>query len=242
VAARKLVVSTYLQYILIALGAVLLVTFVRQIGGVLLTFFMAAILAYALNPLVRLLEGWRIPRVLAVLGVFAALVVITLAGLLILIIPAVRQVQNLIQDPSMILDGIAALVGRAEKLPYVGERVAELDQEALLGFVRANAPSPGTVLDGALGFLGGVFGVFGTILNLFLTLIVSIYFLLDRERIERALLRAIPETVREQAVELYHATERTLVSYLKAQLLLCGLRGPASRRVASVSSNNGVAV
>jgi hypothetical protein len=36
--ARKLVVSTYLQYIALALGVVLLVAFVRQVGGVLLTF------------------------------------------------------------------------------------------------------------------------------------------------------------------------------------------------------------
>ena len=36
VPARKLVVSTYLQYILLAVGVVLLVAFVRQIGGVLL--------------------------------------------------------------------------------------------------------------------------------------------------------------------------------------------------------------
>src|ERR671917_1410470 len=50
VSTKKLVVSTYLQYILIALGALLLLTFVRQIGGVLLTFLLATILAYALNP------------------------------------------------------------------------------------------------------------------------------------------------------------------------------------------------
>ena len=63
---RKLVVSTYLQYILIAVGFLLLVVFVRQLSGVLLTFLMAAILAYALNPVVRRLEQLRVPRILAV--------------------------------------------------------------------------------------------------------------------------------------------------------------------------------
>ena len=57
VTAKKLVVSTYLQYILIALGVLLLFTFVRQLSGVLLTFLLAAILAYMLNPLVRIIEG-----------------------------------------------------------------------------------------------------------------------------------------------------------------------------------------
>src|SRR3712207_7437641 len=59
VPAKKLVVSTYLQYILIAVGVFLLVVFVRQLSGVLLTFLMAAVLAYALNPLVRRLEQLR---------------------------------------------------------------------------------------------------------------------------------------------------------------------------------------
>jgi predicted PurR-regulated permease PerM len=51
VSAKKLVVATYLQYVLIALGALLLFAFVRQLGGVFLTFLLAAILAYVLNAL-----------------------------------------------------------------------------------------------------------------------------------------------------------------------------------------------
>ena len=58
---RRLVVSTYLQYILIAVGAFLLVVFVRQLSGVLLTFLIAAILSYVLNPPVRRLERCSIP-------------------------------------------------------------------------------------------------------------------------------------------------------------------------------------
>src|SRR3712207_5686109 len=100
VSAKKLVVSTYLQYILIAVGFVVLVVFVRQLSGVLLTFLMAAILAYVLNPVVRHLERLRIPRVGAVVGVFAALVLAVVAALLVLIIPAVGQVQALIQNPA----------------------------------------------------------------------------------------------------------------------------------------------
>lgn len=223
--AKKLVISTYLQYIFIVLGALLLFAFVRQLGGVLLTFLLAAILAYALNPVVRLLEGWRIPRVAAVLGVFLALVAAVLAALLVLILPAVGQVQALVQNPEVLTDGVAGLVERTQELPYVGEQISSVDQAVLSEFVRSNAPSAGQVLNGALGFIGGVFGVFGTILNLFLMLIVAIYLLLDRERITRATLSVVPETVREQTVELFHVVEDTLIKYLKAQLLLCGIMG-----------------
>ena len=173
---KKLVVSTYLQYILIALGALLLLTFVRQIGGVLLTFLLATILAYALNPLVRRLEAWRIPRVVAVLGVFMALIVAVWTALLVLIIPAVGQVQALIQNPTVLTDGVTRLLSWAqEELPYVGDQVATIDQAAIIGFAQSNAPSAGQILNAALGFVGGVFGVFGTMLNLVLMLIVSVY-------------------------------------------------------------------
>jgi predicted PurR-regulated permease PerM len=63
VSVKKLLVSTYLQYILIALLILLLFAFLRRLSGVLLTFLLAAILAYVLNPVVRRLEEWHIPTV-----------------------------------------------------------------------------------------------------------------------------------------------------------------------------------
>jgi predicted PurR-regulated permease PerM len=225
VSAKKLVVSTYLQYVLIALGALLLFAFVRQLGGVLLTFLLAAILAYVLNPLVRLLEGWRIPRFVAVIGVFVALVAAVSAALLVLIIPAAGQVHDLVQNPEVLAEGATRLLNRAQELPYVGEQIATTDQAELEQFVQSNAPSAGQIFSGAMGFIGGVFGVFGAVLNLVLMLIISIYLLLDRERIGRATLRAVPATIRNQTVELFHAVEGSLVKYVKAQLLLCAIMG-----------------
>jgi predicted PurR-regulated permease PerM len=225
VSAKKLVVSTYLQYVLIAVGFFLLLVFVRQLSGVLLTFLMAAILAYVLNPVVRRLERLRVPRAVAVVGVFAVLVFGAVVALLMLVIPAVGQVQSLVQNPEALGGRANALVGRLQELPYVGERIAGIDEQAITQFLQSNAPSAGQLLSVATGFIGGVFGVFGTVLNLLLMLIVSIYLLLDRERITRAVLGAIPETVRDHAVELFHAVERTLIKYLRGQIALCAIMG-----------------
>ena len=222
---RKLVVSTYLQYILIAVGFLLLVVFVRQLSGVLLTFLMAAILAYALNPVVRRLEQLRVPRILAVVGVFVALILSVVAALLVLIIPAIGQAQTLIQNPEALIERANSLVERAQELPYVGDRIARIDEQAVTQFVQSNAPSAGQALRVTTGFIGGIFGVFGTVLNLLLMLIISIYLLLDRERLTRALLGAIPETVRDHAVELFYAVERTLIKYLRGQFVLCAIMG-----------------
>jgi predicted PurR-regulated permease PerM len=230
--AKKLVVSTYLQYIVLAVGVVLLAGFVRQLSGVLLTFLAAGVLAYALNPVVRGLERWRVPRALAVVGVFLVLIFVVVAALLVIVVPAVGQVQSLIQNPQAIVRRANGLVEQAQGWPYVGEYVTELDQDRVLQLLRANAPSAGQVFDVATGVIGGVFGVFGTLLNLLLMVLVSVYLLLEREKITRALLRTIPEMVREQSLELFHAVEQTLVKYLRGQFLLCALMGAIGAAIA----------
>ena len=222
---RKLVVSTYFQYIALAVGIILLVSFVRQISGVLLTFLAAGVLAYALNPLVRRLEGLRVPRALAVLGVFVVLILVTVVTLLLIIVPAVGQVQVVVRSPQDLVDRVIDQVNRLQNLPYVGQYMAGLDQDRILQLLKANAPSAQQLANVATGVIGGVFGVFGTVFNLLLMVLVSIYLLLEREKITRALLGTIPETVREQSLELFYAVEQSLVKYLRGQLLLCALMG-----------------
>ena len=223
--ARKLVVSTYLQYIVLAVGVVLLVSFVRQISGVLLTFLAAGVLAYALNPLVRRLERLGIPRVIAVIGVFLVLIIVVVVTLLLIIIPSVGQVQIVIRNPQDLVDQGIRQLNRLQNIPYVGQYVSALDQDRILQLLKQNAPSAEQVANVATGVIGGVFGVFGTIFNLLLMVIVSVYLLLEREKITRALLGTIPETVRDQSLELFYAVEHTLIRYLRGQLLLCAIMG-----------------
>jgi predicted PurR-regulated permease PerM len=223
--ARKLVVSTYLQYIALALGVVLLVSFVRQVGGVLLTFLAAGVLAYVLNPLVRRLEELRVPRVMAVIGVFVVLALVVVVTLLLIIVPSVGQVQIIIRNPQDLVDQVIALANRVQKIPYVGRYVAELDQDRILQLLKQNAPSAQQVANVATGVIGGVFGVFGTIFNLLLMVLISIYLLLEREKFTDALLGTVPRAVRDQSLELFYAVERSLVKYLRGQLLLCAIMG-----------------
>jgi predicted PurR-regulated permease PerM len=225
VSARKLVVSTYLQYIVLAVGILLLVSFVRQVSGVLLTFLAAGVLAYTLNPLVRRLEGLRIPRVIAVIGVFLVLIFVVVVTLLLIIVPSVGQVQIVVRNPQDLVDQVIALLNRIQNVPYVGRYVAELDQDRILQLLKTNAPSAEQVANVATGVIGGVFGVFGTLFNLLLMVLVSVYLLLEREKITRALLNTIPETVRDQSLELFYAVEQTLVRYLRGQIFLCAIMG-----------------
>ena len=70
--------------------------FVRQLSGVLLTFLMAAILARS-QPRCVVSSQLRVPRILAVVGVFVALISVVAA--LLVLNPAIGQAQTLIQNP-----------------------------------------------------------------------------------------------------------------------------------------------
>jgi predicted PurR-regulated permease PerM len=224
--ARKLVVSTYVQYIVIALFAVLLFGAVRQISGVLLTFIFAGVLAYALNPLVRMLEHRRVPRFVAVIGSFLVLIGVVVVSLVALVFPAVDQVTTLAQNPQQVADAFLGVLDRARELPYVGQQIGrQIDQGDPQAFVRLAeraAPSPGAVLNVTTGLVGSVFGL---LLNLVLAVIIAAYLLLDRERIGRGTMSVVPETIREQTVELFHAVEGSLVKYVRGQVLLCLIMG-----------------
>jgi predicted PurR-regulated permease PerM len=165
------------------------------------------------------------PRALAVLGVFLVLILVVVVALLLIIVPSIEQVQIVVRNPQDLVDQLIAVVNRVRDIPYVGRYVAELDQDRILRILKQNAPSAEQVANVATGVIGGVFGVFGTIFNLLLMVLISIYLLLEREKITRAMLHLIPETVRDQSLELFYAVERSLVKYLRGQLLLCAIMG-----------------
>jgi len=135
---------------------------------------------------------------------------------LVLIVPGVGRVQSLVQNPEVLTNGAAGLLDQAWGLLSVGEQIGVVDQVKLTRLVQSSAPSPGQLLSVTLGFILGAFGV---LLNLLLMLLISVYLLLDRERISTATLNFVPAVIRDQTIELFHAVESTLIKYLRGHLL-----------------------
>ena len=135
---------------------------------------------------------------------------------LVLIVPGAVRVHSPLQNPEILTNWAAGLLDQARGLPYAGEQIGVVDQVKLRRLVQSNAPSPGQLLSVTLDFILGAFGV---LLNLLLMLLISVYLLLDRERISTARLSFVPATIRDQTIELFHAVESTLIKYLKGQLL-----------------------
>ncbi|HVZ42773.1 MAG TPA: AI-2E family transporter [Ramlibacter sp.] len=194
----------------------------RALGPVLTPFIVAAVLAYALTPLVDRLAAsgrGRMPRALAAL-VVELLFLFALACIFLLVVPVVAKELPLIrQQLPTVLDRLDAAV--APWLNQFGFRVS-LDlasmKERLLGYLNANwstaFPSLWTSLK-----LGGSVAL--TVLgNVLLVPVALFYLLLDWKPFVARVLELVPPRARPGVDSFTAECDQVLGQYLRGQLLV----------------------
>lgn len=209
-----------------------LIWLLRHLSAVLIPFAVAFLLAYLINPLVRLVQkrvGRRVPSVL-----------LTLTGLLLTLICALRMIVPLIAAEvgamGRDLRRLAAgdWVAQANRLlpETVVERVREFaesgDWEAyfsgqdllpmLEDAVRRVMPGVWGVISGAAGLLVGALGL--TVFLLYL-----VFLLLDFERFREAWPDLLPERVRAPVREFVEDFNEHMKRYFRGQAMVAGIVG-----------------
>jgi predicted PurR-regulated permease PerM len=197
-------------------------------------FLVAAIVALLLNPLVRALARARIPR-----GFGVAIVYLTFAaGLVIAVVALATVVVDQSQSAS---DRIDAYVTNEDG--RTGNTAAERDIDRLqawlddhrLGRIRIEEEgrsfvegldiegSTRTAIDWAEG---AALGIFAFLFGLVLVLVVSIYMLLDFNRLHHALDRRFPPP--PGSLSLLPSVEAAVGGYVKGQLLVSAIIGTSA--------------
>lgn len=190
------------------------------LGPVLMPFVVAAVLAYALNPVVRALErmgGAFMPSVLAVLIVEIGFLVLVLAVLTLLVPIVVTEL------PQM-RDKLPTLLERGQKvlapwLASLGVQVS-LDPASLKAFVLQNIDlSMGEGLTKALASLriGGSMAL-AVVGNLVLIPVVLFYLLIDWRHVVRHMHSLVPIKMRSAVDSFVHECDLVLGQYLRGQL------------------------
>ncbi len=190
------------------------------LGPVLMPFVVAAVLAYALNPLVRGLERVSkrlIPSLVAVLLVEVGFLVLVVA-VFTLLIPIVVTELPLMRDklPTLLQRGQAFL---APWLAGLGVQVS-LDPESLKAFVLQNVDvSVGDGVAKALASLriGGSVAL-AVIGNLVLIPVVLFYLLIDWHHVTRHIHSLVPMKMRPAFDSFMHESDQVLGQYLRGQL------------------------
>ena len=202
--------------------AALLVLALWLLGPVLTPFVVAAVLAYALTPLVNKLDAMgkgRTPRVLAVL-VVELLFVLAALGLVLLILPIVaKEVPLMRQQIPLLVDRISN--GLTPWLAQFGIK-AGIDVDSLkavaLGYLNANYGEMFSSVLSSLKLGGSV--ALALIGNAVLIPVALFYLLMDWDKFVSRLLELVPPPMRSAFDSFTDEADSVLGQYLRGQLLV----------------------
>lgn len=207
----------YLALAALALGLARLLT------SVIVTALIAYTLAFLVHPVLAWLEQRRVKRMFGVLLV----VMVLLAVVLLLAWTVLSQVVSLVGElPALaarLPDLVGGLLKRLSSVPGLENAQQQfttfLTQEAQQ--LRNNlGPTFQRLLTSGGTVLGGVVSVVGWLGQGVLVLILSIYFMLDYDRVGQGLLRVLPLAWQPTATQLSEDTALSFGGYLRGQLLI----------------------
>ena len=196
-----------------------LALFVWLLAPVLMPFLVAAVLAYALHPLVERLAAQRVPRVVAVALVEVAALVAMLAVLLLIVPILSKQLPLLREQIPLFAERLNN--GLSPWLARLGIEVA-LDTASIKAFVFKYLDANfeewiATALSSAR--IGGsiVLAVFG---NLLLVPMVLFYLLMDWPNLLRRIASLVPPRMVARVSGFFGECDAMLGQYLRGQLLV----------------------
>lgn len=205
-----------------ALIAVITALVLWLLGPVLTPFVVAAILAYALTPLVDRLDkmgGGRVPRVLAVVLV-EILFIVAMLGVMLLIVPILaKQMPQLSEQVPVLLEGLNASLKPLLAMVGVDSSLDVASIKAfLLKYLSANFEDTFGSIMSSVKVGGSVaFAIFG---NAILIPVVLFYLLMDWSRIVRQVVQFVPPRLRGSYDSFTSEADAVLGQYLRGQLLV----------------------
>lgn len=169
-----------------------------QVRGLILTLLLCFIFMEGLSPAVNWLQKFKIPRVVAILVVYAIIIAaisFSVAGL----VPAlVEQLTNL----------AAALPNAIKNINLWGLSAVDLSSQ-----LKILENIPGSIANTA-------FSIFSNAISVFVFFVITFYLLLERKNFERYLSEAVGSKNRPQALKVFAFLEKRLGSWVSAEFLL----------------------
>lgn len=190
------------NHILATVIIVAIALFLFEIRNILVTVFLSYIIMAALNPFVRQLVKLRIPKIVAIVFVYA----IVIAFIILLVIPIlpffISQIQALLKAIPAYIDGASQALG------------IQVNKDQINSVISPIASSVG---QNAFSVTSKVFGGIFSVITLF---ILSFYMLVDRNRIGKSIPGILPDGYREKGILTIHLVEEKLGAWLRGQVVL----------------------
>ena len=205
-------------------GLTLFITFLVLIKSILLPFVVAIITGYFLDPVADKLESWGLSRTLATL-----VIVITFFALVITV--SALLVPVLYNQLVTLLGKIPEYTAHFQEqvLPRITEYIGHINPESLEKAKNALSNTSGTIFSFITKFMANILqstlAIVNLLMLLFITPIVTYYFLHDWDTIIAKINSWLPPasapTIREQA----RLIDRALSGYIRGQTNVCLILG-----------------
>ncbi len=225
-------VPRWVQLVGLPVGLLIIWMLAGILGHAIFLFLVAAVIAFLLNPLVRDLQRLRLPRGLAVALVFlffataVAVVVLVLGSI---VVDQTRSATDRIDSYVTVKDdegrtGAEQDIDRLQQwLDTHGLERIQIEKQATEWTDNLGAGEISNYTQDAISFAqGAAFSIVVTLFNLVLIIVISIYMLLDMERLERLVDRRFPPGDR---LPLTLRIEKALAGYVRGQLILSTVIG-----------------
>ncbi|WOF22886.1 AI-2E family transporter [Microbacterium betulae] len=226
---RLLLVRPYRTGLLIALGALTVHTAWTLLGPlapVMWCIGLAAFFAIGLAPLVGVFQRMRLPRPLAVAAV-ACTVLIALAGILLLIVPAVveQTTQLLARADEFAASGaVDAIAADAQRFVPA----ALVDVRAVLDGMIAGLASGATMQTVSQGVVGAGAAIGNGVFLTTMVLVLTMYFLASGRWFRGQLVATLPRAHRRTGIRIARRVTDAVGQYFLGQLFLALLNGALS--------------
>lgn len=216
------IVLRYVGYALVFLGGAYLLFLVRDALPI---FFVAALLAYALEPILQGLERRGYSRSGAVGFVFVIfLLLFTLV--IVLLIAAWQQVQELQGNPKPILNSLSHWQENLRAMILRMRLPGPIKTGALTAVAQLSARATEWGQGFAVSMMQNIVGSLGTLMvNLVILPILTLNFMLEMNAIRGRALMLVPPEHRRDVVEIAASINGLLGRYVRGQMIVCGVFG-----------------
>jgi predicted PurR-regulated permease PerM len=191
----------------------------------LVLLYISALLATGLTPLVRLIErqrlvpigGRRLPRGVAILIIYALVLVVVGGVLAMTVPPVVAQAEQAWTDLPQTLGALERQIARWGLLPPGLTLKDVVQQQGPAG----GATAVGTILVALWSIVGGLFGVLSILL-------LTFYLLVESHDILNLIIRLFPDRHRRRVVDVSDRVATKISGWLGGQLLVSAIIGVTS--------------
>ena len=223
--------------LLVTASVLTMIWLLSTTGSLLAPFVLAVVLAYALDPVVDVLERRRVPRAFAIVLLTLPVVGI-LAALIFLAVPAaLSQLGELAGQAPIFLarlaDSLEALRERllSVNLPFVAEDAVlvwlrGIDSAAVVVFLQERQEAlRGWITNGVLGLGRGIGSLMGLASYVVLTPVLTFYLIRDWDRVTRKFGELLPRAKQAEITSFAKDFDFLLSRYLRGQIMVAAAVG-----------------